>query len=180
MAADKTIFECPVYSLYTQLDGGQRLVVQPSSGATQDYGLPLSLLSQWLFANYQVGVLGGSPNPDPSAGNNGDLYFQNNGKIYQKTSGGWVLKATIPTNQEGEEVAIPTGSAIPFAITYAPYITHGNNPVLEVYLKNDANNKTLIYDVQVKCTKVSGVLTTLNVYGHGVTTTDDDLILIIK
>lgn len=96
MAADKTIFECPVYTLYTQLDGAQRLVIQPSSGASQDFGVPLSLLAQWLFSTYQIGVTGGSGNPDPSTGNNGDLYFQTNGQIKQKTSGGWVIRATMP------------------------------------------------------------------------------------
>lgn len=129
---DKTIFQCPVYTLYTQLDGGQRMVIQPSSGAAQDYGVPLSLLQQWLFSNYAIGISGGAANPDPAAGNNGDIYFQTNGQIWQKVGGSWVIKAAFPINGAqitsqvtqgvtGLTVTIPhTGMVYPQVQMYEP------------------------------------------------------------
>lgn len=93
--ADKTIFQCPVYTLYTQLDGAQRIVIQPSEHAMQDFGVPLSLLAQWILSTQQIGLFAGTTNPDNALGKNGDLYLQNGTVVKQKIAGVWVAKWSI-------------------------------------------------------------------------------------
>lgn len=93
--ADKTIFQCPVYTLYTQLDGAQRIVIQPSEDAMQDFGVPLSLLAQWILSTQQIGLFAGTANPDNALGKNGDLYLQNGTVVKQKIAAVWVVKWSI-------------------------------------------------------------------------------------
>lgn len=112
MPANKTIWECPVYTLVSQLDGAQRLVIQGSSDALNDYGLPLNLLAQWITAQYQIGIYGGAVNPDPALGVNGDLYFQTTGQLKQKIGGAWLFKCNIPSGGSGAaSLVVPFSSA---------------------------------------------------------------------
>lgn len=136
MSADKTIWECPVYTLSSQLDGSQRLVIQAASAALQDNGVPLSLLAEWLFANFQIGLFSGTANPLTATGNNGDLYLQNGTLIKQKIAGSWVLKWTLSVPPVPEDIAVTTSTANPLTILLSDHPTFDKNADFLYWVSN--------------------------------------------
>lgn len=162
MSADKTIWECPVYTLSSQLDGAQRLVIQAASAALQDNGVPLSLLAEWLFANFQIGLFSGSANPLTATGNNGDLYLQNGTLIKQKIAGSWVLKWTLSVPPFPVEFSVSAGDAIPFNIPISANPTFSKNASFLYY----TNNAFSFQDYQVKRNFTGSTFVSFDFYGH--------------
>jgi hypothetical protein len=106
MAIDKQIFELPVATLLQLTSGAQVGFVAQIAGYDLDFQVTPEVLQQ-LFGNTTGSTkYTGSSNPDPANGRNGDVYVQDNGKVYIKTSGAWQL-VKDPTISSLPPVYIP-------------------------------------------------------------------------